>query len=137
MYNPVAFRELRPEIIEEAMGAQPLATLVTIGTQGLIASHLPLLYYRAEGVSPDDVLPDGVLPDGVLGFLRGHLARANSQWQDSLPSSEALAIFNGPQHYVSPTWYPSTSEHGKVVPTWNYVTVHAHGTVSFKTDADR
>ena len=121
MYNPVAFREMRPEIIEQAMSRHPLATLVTIGSEGLMASHIPLLYYRA---------------DGTLGTLRGHLARANPQSHDSLPSGEALAIFGGPQHYVSPTWYPSKKEHGRVVPTWNYVVVHAHGRLSFKYDAD-
>jgi transcriptional regulator len=70
-----------------------------------------------------------------LGVLRGHLARANPQWRDHLPQSQGIAIFNGPQHYVSPAWYPSTTEHGKVVPTWNYVAVHAYGTLSFKSDA--
>jgi transcriptional regulator len=79
-----------------------------------------MLYYRTTGGS---------------GILRGHLARANSQWQHHLPHTEALAIFSGPQHYVSPAWYPSKQEHGKVVPTWNYVVVHARGTVSFKDDS--
>src|SRR6266571_901874 len=121
MYNPTLFQETRPEIIEAAMAEHPLATLVTTGVEGLTASHLPLLYYRTEG---------------GLGVLRGHMARANSQWRDHSPPSEALAIFNGPQHYVSPTWYPSKQEHGKVVPTWNYVVVHAHGAVRFKDDPE-
>jgi len=121
MYSPAAFREARPEIIEAAMAAHPLATLVTMGPRGLDASHLPLLYSRAEG-GP--------------GILRGHMARANPQWQDYPPDTEALAIFSGPQHYVSPGWYPSTREHGKVVPTWNYVTVHAHGRLTFQTETE-
>src|SRR6267154_1362973 len=119
MYNPSAFREARPEILEAAIGAHPLATLVTIGAQGLDAGNIPLIYYPAEGTS---------------GVLRGHMARANPQWQEYLPHTEALAIFSGPQHYVSPSWYPSKEEHGKVVPTWNYLVVHAHGSLSFKND---
>jgi transcriptional regulator len=119
MYNPAAFRETRPEIVEAAIAAYPLATLVTMGSHGLEASHIPLLYDRGQG--------------GV-SILRGHLARANPQWRDYLPDTEALAIFRGPQHYVSPAWYPSNKEHGKVVPTWNYVVVQARGTLSFKQD---
>ena len=124
MYTPAAFRETRPEVIEAAIAAHPLAALVTIGAQGLDATHIPLLYSRDEGL-------------GVgLGVLRGHMARANSQWRDHVAGTEALAIFQGPQHYVSPRWYPSTAEHGKVVPTWNYVVVHARGTLSFHHDPE-
>jgi transcriptional regulator len=121
MYNPASFTETRPEILEAAMAGHPLATLVTIGSSGLEASHIPLLYYPAET---------------GLGVLRGHLARANSQWRDHLPSNEALAIFSGPQHYVSPAWYPSKQEHGKVVPTWNYVVVHAHGALRVRNEPE-
>jgi transcriptional regulator len=118
MYNPVAFREENPEAIRAVIERYPLATLVTMSSSGLAATHLPLIYAPAG--------------DG-LGTLRGHLARANPQWQD-LARHEALAIFSGPDHYVSPAWYPSKREHGKVVPTWNYVVVHAHGTVSVVED---
>jgi transcriptional regulator len=121
MYNPASFAETRPEILEAAMAAHPLATLVTIGSNGLEASHIPLLYYRTE-TGP--------------GVLRGHLARANPQWRDQLPVNEALAIFSGPQHYVSPAWYPSKQEHGKVVPTWNYVVVHAHGSLRVRNEPE-
>ena len=103
------------------MAAHPLATLVTIGSEGLDATLLPLLYYRRE--------------DGQA-VLRGHLARANPQWREYLPDTGALALFSGPQHYVSPGWYPSTKEHGKVVPTWNYVVVEAHGALRFHHDAE-
>ena len=116
MYNPAAFRETRSEMIEAAMAEHPLAVLVTLGSEGLEASHLPLLYHRTEGGA---------------GVLRGHMARANQQWREYQPGTEALAIFRGPQHYVSPTWYPSTKEHGKVVPTWNYVVVEARGALVF------
>ena len=103
------------------MASHPLATLVTAGSGGLAASHLPLLYYPAEGGH---------------GVLRGHMARANPQWRDVLPGSEALAIFGGPQHYISPNWYPSKQEHGKVVPTWNYVVVHAHGALNIRNEPE-
>jgi transcriptional regulator len=74
--------------------------------------------------------------DGEHGTLHGHLARPNPQWRTPA-IGEALAIFMGPDAYVSPSWYPSKQEHGKVVPTWNYVTVHAYGTVEFFDDPER
>jgi len=120
MYIPASFAETRPDMLEAAMASHPLATLVTAGSGGLEASHLPLLYYPAESG----------------GVLCGHLARANPQWRDIRPESEALAIFSGPQHYVSPAWYPSKQEHGKVVPTWNYVVVHAHGPLRIRTEPE-
>jgi len=121
VYNPAVFRETRPEVLEAAMAKYPLATLVTIGSKGLDATHLPLLYRRAGA---------------GRAFLRGHFSRANSQWKDYTAASEALAIFGGPQHYVTPGWYASTRENGKVVPTYNYVTVHVRGQLAFFEDAD-
>jgi len=120
LYNPPMFRETRPEELGGLMAAHPLAVLVTISSQGLGASHLPLLFDAAEG---------------PLGVLRGHMARANQQWREYTAASEALAIFSGPEHYISPNWYVSTKESGKVVPTWNYITVHVRGTLTFTTDA--
>ncbi len=64
-----------------------------------------------------------------LGTLRGHVARANTQWRDSSPDIAALAIFEGPHHYISPNWYPSKAVDGRVVPTWNYAVVHAYGSL--------
>ncbi len=99
------------------------ATLVTLGADGLRASILPMLYEPA---------------DGPFGTLRGHLARGNPQWREwREPSSdvEALAIFDGPDAYVSPTWYEEKRLTGKVVPTWNYTTVHAHGPLVLHDDA--
>jgi transcriptional regulator len=119
MYCPEVFREDRPEVLDLAMARYPLATLVTIGRDGIGVSQLPLLR-RGAG-------------DGV-GVLRGHLARANPQWREYVADSEAVAIFSGPQHYVTPNWYPSKEQHGMVVPTWNYVTVHARGKLTFTTD---
>jgi len=91
------------------------ATLVTLGPEGLRASILPMLF------DPDD---------GPNGTLRGHLARGNPHWRELVSDVEALAIFDGPDAYVSPTWYEEKRLTGKVVPTWNYVTVQAHGAIT-------
>jgi transcriptional regulator len=113
MYCPPQFREDRLDVMHALMRAHPFGVLVTAGAGGLMANHLPFLI--------DESVPG-------MGVLRGHLARANDQLQALQDGAEALIIFNGPQAYVSPSWYPSKTEHGKVVPTWNYVTVHAWGT---------
>jgi len=97
------------------------ATLVTLGPQGLRASILPMLF------DPDD---------GPNGTLRGHLARGNPQWRELVSDVEALAIFDGPDAYVSPAWYEEKRLTGKVVPTWNYVTVQAHGVVTLHHEPD-
>jgi len=99
-------------VMQALMVSAPLATLVTLGASGLFASHIPM------------VLENDGSPFGVL---KGHIARANRQWCDSVPEVDALAIFAGHQHYISPNWYPGTQEHGKEVPTWNYAVVHAYG----------
>ena len=122
MYVPPAFREERTDILHEAMQEAGLVTLVTMVGDAPFASHLPMLLEADEG---------------PLGTLYGHVARANIQWRDSRPDASALAIFAGPDGYVSPSWYASKREHGRVVPTWNYVTVHASGPVAFFEDADR
>ncbi|HUD24777.1 MAG TPA: FMN-binding negative transcriptional regulator [Burkholderiaceae bacterium] len=112
MYVPQHFQETRVEVLHELIRAHPLATVVTLAAGGINANHIPLLLALA--------------PDGS-GTLRGHVARANPMWSDRVEQVEALAIFQGPHAYVSPSWYPAKREHGKVVPTWNYVVVHAHG----------
>src|SRR5260221_3025088 len=101
------------------MRAGPLATLVTLSDAGLIANHVPV-----------ETLPEP-LPHGVL---RGHVARANQVWRKYRADSEALAIFQGPQAYVSPSFYPSKQETAEVVPTWDYAVVHARGTLRFVQD---
>jgi transcriptional regulator len=112
MYIPRHNEEKRVSVMHALMAAQPFGTLVTLGASGLFASHIPM------------VLED----DGSqFGVLKGHISRANTQWRDFVPSVDALAIFAGHQHYISPNWYPETEEHGKGVPTWNYVVVHAYG----------
>jgi transcriptional regulator len=112
MYRPSHFREDRPEILHALIRAHPLAQLVTAGGQGIEANPLPLLIDPAASAN---------------GTLRGHLARANDQVTTLRACGQALIIFQGPGAYVSPSWYPSKAEHGKVVPTWNYVAVHAWG----------
>ncbi|VVO73163.1 Protease synthase and sporulation protein PAI 2 [Pseudomonas fluorescens] len=122
MYTPSNFaindlHDLQQQILDTR-----LAVLVTHGEQGLQASHLPLL------LRPDQ---------GPNGTLYGHFARANPQWKTLQDGAQALVIFAGAEAYVSPGFYPSKAEHGKVVPTWNYVAVHAYGTAEVFTDADR
>lgn len=121
MYTPPAFSETDPVEIRRIMGEARLSTLVTATAEGLMATPLPLFLDEAEG---------------ELGVLHGHLAKANPQWR--LPATgEALVIFSGPDAYITPSWYASKQEHGKVVPTWNYVAVHAHGPVEFFEDEKR
>ena len=93
------------------MRGRPFAALVSAGAAGLYASHLPT------------VLKD----DGPYGVIECHLARANPHWIDLAVGSEALMIFQGPEGYITPNWYPSKAVHGKVVPTWNFAAVHAYG----------
>ncbi|WP_077047117.1 FMN-binding negative transcriptional regulator [Pseudomonas sp. KK4] len=122
MYTPrhFAIDDLH-EMHQQILGTR-LAMIVTHGEQGLQASHLPLLLRPEEGVN---------------GTLYGHFARANPQWKALQNGAEALVIFAGADAYVSPGFYPGKAEHGKVVPTWNYVAVHAYGTAEVFTDAER
>lgn len=122
MYTPRAFAlDDLPEI-QQLIQHTRLAQLVTFGEQGLQASHLPLL------LNPDQ---------GPNGTLYGHMAKANPQWQDLQNGSDALVIFTGADAYISPSFYPAKAEHGKVVPTWNYIAVHAYGKAEVFTDAER
>jgi transcriptional regulator len=119
MYNPPHFREDRTELLHSLIREHSLATLVTLGVDGLTANHVPLI------LDPEP---------GPWGTLRGHIARANPLWKDARPDVHALAIFQGPSAYVSPSWYPSKQETGQVVPTYNYVVVHAHGPLQIVDD---
>ncbi len=122
MYTPSAFAiEDLPALHQQILDTR-LAVLVTHGEQGVQASHLPLL------LSPEQ---------GPNGTLYGHLARANPQWQELEAGAEALVIFAGDDAYVSPSFYPSKADHGKVVPTWNYVAVHAYGSAEVFSDTHR
>ena len=123
MYTPPQFRVEDPAEIRAMIEAARLALLVCQGEDGVpSASHLPLLF------DPED---------GPHGALVGHLARANPQLRALAAAGQALAIFTGPEAYVSPNWYPSKAEHGRVVPTWNYVAVHASGPVEVFDDPVR
>ncbi|HWX51184.1 MAG TPA: FMN-binding negative transcriptional regulator [Roseomonas sp.] len=121
MYIPPAFREEDPVALHATIRAARLANLVTATAEGLMATPLPL-YLDAE--------------EGDQGVLYGHLAKANPQWK-AAPLGEAMAIFTGPDAYVTPSWYATKRETGKVVPTWNYVAVHVYGPVEFFEDAGR
>ncbi len=116
MYQPAhgRFAVAEPARLLAELAAVVPATLVTHGADGLRASILPMLFDAA---------------DGEHGMLRGHLARGNPHWRAIDPRVEALAIFDGPDAYVSPAWYEEKRRTGKVVPTWNYTTVIVHGTI--------
>ena len=126
MYLPPHFKEERLSVLHQAIHDIGLATLVTFGTAGLEASHVPLLLDTTTGTGES----------APYGTLYGHLARGNRQLQRAISDAEALAIFLGPASYVSPSWYPTKVETGKVVPTWNYMTVHAYGRLQVIEDPD-
>ena len=122
MYVPPHFLEDDKAALHRAIGETRLATLVTLGSEGMEASHMPILLDAGEG---------------PYGAIRGHLARANPQWRRAATETSALAMFLGPDAYVSPNWYATKRETGKVVPTWNYLAIHAYGRVEFFEDAER
>lgn len=121
MYLPSHFAEQRPDVLHQSLREAGLATLVTTGPGGLDASHLPFL----------------LEPEPAPVRLVGHVARANPVWQVTPPDSAALAIFLGPDAYVTPSWYRTKRETGRVVPTWNYLAIHAHGRVRFFEERSR
>jgi transcriptional regulator len=119
MYVPAHFA-VDEAAVHELLARHGAADLVTLTDEGLVATMLPFAY-----------VPDA----GTRGSLHGHLARNNAQWK--LPArGEALAIVRGPDAYISPSFYASKAEHGRVVPTWNYVTAHVHGELIVHDDAE-
>lgn len=122
MYCPAAFRQNDLPSLHVQIQASGLAIVTSAGAQGLKASHLPLLLEPGEG---------------ELGTLYGHFARANPHWRDLASGAEALVVFSGPDAYVHPGWYPAKAEHGKVVPTWNYIAVHAWGQAEVFDEPER
>ncbi len=122
MYTPKAFEVTDLPLLQAAMQQSNLATLVTNTSQGLMATHLPLLLDVTQG---------------EYGTLTGHVSRANVQWRETDPETEALVIFLGLDTYVTPNWYPAKQETGRVVPTWNYAAIHAYGRVQFFEDTER
>lgn len=124
MYLPPAFAVTDEPEIEAFVDAAAAADLVTFDGGKPVASLIPVIWDRSEP------------GPGGHGRLLGHLARANPQWQTMAPGSQALAIVHGPQAYVSPSWYPAKARHGRVVPTWNYVTVHLTGQPTVHDDPE-
>ena len=121
MYEVEAFREDRIEVLHALIKAHPLATLVVTTAQGLEANHIPLL------IDPQPT---------PFGTLRGHVARANPVWRTFDAGMDMLAVFQGPQAYITPSWYLTKAQTGKVVPTWNYAMVHVHGPLKIIDDAE-
>ncbi len=119
MYLPEHFNESRLDVLQQLMRERPLAALITLGSAGLNANHIPF---------------ELALDPAPCGTLRAHVARANPLWRDFSQSVEALVIFQGPQAYVSPSWYPTKQSTGEVVPTYNYVAVHAYGPLRIVDD---
>jgi transcriptional regulator len=120
MYLPQMFEESRPDVLHELIRSHPFSTLVTHTAAELVANHIPLLLDAQAGAH---------------GTLRGHVARANPVWKQLGGPLAAMAIFQGPYSYVTPSWYPSKHADGKAVPTWNYAVVHAYGQARAVEDA--
>jgi transcriptional regulator len=123
MYLPSHFEEKRPEVLGEMLRAHPLGLLVTQDATGDMAANAIPFLLDAD-------------PAGGPGILRAHVARANPLWREARGDIDSLVVFQGPQAYISPSFYPSKAEHGKVVPTWNYVMVQARGKLRAIDDAD-
>ena len=121
MYQPPHFREDRLDVQHGLIRAHPLGMLVTNGSAGLVANPLPFVLDASAS---------------SLGTLKAHLSRANVQWRDVDSGQEALAIFQGVDAYVTPSWYETKRETGKVVPTWNYAIVQAYGRPRIVEDPD-
>jgi len=121
MYVPGHFKQDDVAVLHDTIRRIGVGTLVTLGSDGLEASHIPMLIDPAPG---------------PYGTLRGHVARANPQWKRVDAKVPALVTFLGPNAYVTPNWFPSKRETGKVVPTWNYLAIHATGPVRFFEDRE-
>lgn len=120
MYIPKQFEETSIDVLHRLIQAKPLATLVTLRHGEVEANHIPLQLASTS----------------ELGVLSGHVARANTLWIDHPEDREVLVIFQGAESYITPSWYASKAETGKVVPTWNYITVHARGRLRVIHDPD-
>jgi transcriptional regulator len=121
MYMPRHFEETRPEVLHELVRSLPLGLLITQDADaGLSADPVPFLLEHDEA---------------GRAVLRAHVARANPVWQAARRDVDSLVVFQGPQAYISPGWYATKAEHGKVVPTWNYVMVQARGKLQVHEDA--
>ncbi|HZW13104.1 MAG TPA: FMN-binding negative transcriptional regulator [Noviherbaspirillum sp.] len=121
MYVPSHFEELRPEVMHELIRRHPLGTLVTLGENGLNANHIPF------EIDPDPA---------PFGTLRAHVARNNPVWREHAKVMETLVVFQGAHTYISPSWYATKQEDSRVVPTYNYMAVHAYGSLHIVEDRD-
>ncbi len=121
MYLPRHYEVTELPALHELIEAHPLGTWVTLVDGELVANHIPFLLDPARG---------------EFGTLYGHVARANPAWKALAPGVPSLVVFQGADAYVTPSWYAAKQEHGRVVPTWNYATVHATGTARAIDDAD-
>jgi transcriptional regulator len=117
IYTPPAFAETRPEVLAAFVRAHPLGLLISAGPEGLAADPVPFLIDGTER-------------------LRAHVARANGQWRALRAAPDCLVVFQGPEAYVTPSWYPAKAEHGRVVPTWNYAVVEVRGRARVIEDTD-
>lgn len=120
MYVPEVFEEKRVAVLHDLIRKYPFGTLVTFNERGLEANHLPFLV---------EATPE------PFGILYAHVSRANPVWRDVSSTTEVVAVFQGPQGYISPSWYATRTEAGMVVPTWNYAVVHAYGRLEAVQDA--
>jgi transcriptional regulator len=119
MYIPPHFAEHRDSELHRIISCNPLGILVTNGPHGLDSNHIPFEFDPSTG---------------SRGTLRGHVARANPVWQEVATGAQVLVVFQGVDAYISPSWYPSKHETHRLVPTWNYEVVHAHGTLAIRDD---
>jgi len=119
VYLPKHFEERDPERLRSFIQRYPLGSLVTATESGLDANHIPFLFADTGSAA---------------GTLQGHIARANPLWREGVRDAAALVIFQGPNSFISPSWYPSKRENARVVPTWNYAVVHVHGVLRFVDD---
>lgn len=120
MYQPPGFAETDEDVMRALIAAHPLGLLISASPEGVEANPIPFLVSVNYGVTQ----------------LRAHLARANQQWKHIRDGASVLVVFQGADTYVTPSWYRSKAEHGKVVPTWNYAMVQARGTVTVEQDPD-
>ena len=122
MYNPRWFKEDRVDVLQDEVNRVSFGTIITTNESRIMASHVPMLIDSSRS---------------ERGVLFGHIARGNMQWRESSPGVEGLAVFLGPDAYISPRWYKTKEETGKVAPTWNYVAIHVRGPVTFFEDTAR
>jgi transcriptional regulator len=121
MYTPKHFEERDVTVLHALIRSHPLGAWVTQATGGLVVNHIPFLIDSTRG---------------EYGTLIGHVARANPIWKCLAEDIACVVIFQGPQTYITPSWYPTKHAHGKAVPTWNYAVVHAHGVPRAIEDKD-